>query len=147
MRGRPSSRGAGRTDESSDASSGGMRLGRLVAVSGTNRVLVEFPGCAGPTVARLAVGVDRSRLKRAIELNEVAVLGFDAGDRFRPLVLALLPRPDEPAPQAEAAPVDVLQVDVDGRRVRLEGQDEIVLQCGKASVTLRRNGKVIIRGT
>jgi hypothetical protein len=26
-------------------------------------------------------------------------------------------------------------------------QDEIVLECGSASVTLRRNGRVIIRGT
>jgi uncharacterized protein (DUF2345 family) len=36
---------------------------------------------------------------------------------------------------------------VDGKRVRVTAQDEIVLQCGSASVTLRRNGRVIIRGT
>ena len=41
----------------------------------------------------------------------------------------------------------VVHADVDGRRVRVEGQDEIVLQCGKASITLRRNGKVVVRGT
>ena len=36
---------------------------------------------------------------------------------------------------------------VDGKRVLIEGQDEIVFRCGKASITLRRNGKVVIRGT
>jgi hypothetical protein len=36
---------------------------------------------------------------------------------------------------------------VDGKRVLVEGQDEIVFRCGKASITLRRNGKVVIRGT
>jgi hypothetical protein len=36
---------------------------------------------------------------------------------------------------------------VDGRRVCIEGADEIVLRCGKASITLRRNGKVVIEGT
>jgi hypothetical protein len=36
---------------------------------------------------------------------------------------------------------------VDGRRVILEGKDEIVLRCGKASITLRRNGRVVLRGT
>jgi hypothetical protein len=41
----------------------------------------------------------------------------------------------------------VLEVDADGRRVRLEAQDEVVIQCGKASITLRRNGRVVIRGT
>jgi hypothetical protein len=36
---------------------------------------------------------------------------------------------------------------VAGRRLSLEGVDEIVLRCGKASITLRRNGKIIISGT
>ncbi len=36
---------------------------------------------------------------------------------------------------------------VDGKRVLIEGRDEIVFRCGKASITLRRNGKVVIRGT
>jgi hypothetical protein len=40
-----------------------------------------------------------------------------------------------------------VEAHVDGQRVTLEGSDEIVLKCGQASITLRRNGKVIIRGT
>jgi len=36
---------------------------------------------------------------------------------------------------------------VDGKRVLIEGRDEIVFRCGKSSITLRRNGKVVIRGT
>lgn len=36
---------------------------------------------------------------------------------------------------------------VDGSEVVLEVQDEIVLRCGKASITLRRNGRIVIRGT
>ena len=39
-----------------------------------------------------------------------------------------------------------LEARVDGRRVELEGRDEIVLRCGEASITLRRNGRVVIRG-
>ncbi len=35
---------------------------------------------------------------------------------------------------------------VDGQRVVIEGRDEVVLRCGQASITLRRNGKVVIRG-
>ena len=40
-----------------------------------------------------------------------------------------------------------IEADVDGKRIRVTAQDEIVLQCGSASVTLRRNGRVVIRGT
>jgi hypothetical protein len=29
----------------------------------------------------------------------------------------------------------------------IQGKDELVLQCGKASITLRRNGKIILKGT
>jgi len=36
---------------------------------------------------------------------------------------------------------------VDGKRVVLDGQDEVVLRCGESSITLRRNGRVVIRGT
>ena len=36
---------------------------------------------------------------------------------------------------------------LDGKRVVLEAADEIVLRCGEASITLRRNGRVVIRGT
>lgn len=41
----------------------------------------------------------------------------------------------------------VIETDVDGKRVRIVAKDEIVLECGKASITLRRNGRVIVRGT
>ena len=35
---------------------------------------------------------------------------------------------------------------LDGKRGVLEGEDEVVLRCGEASITLRRNGKIVIRG-
>lgn len=53
--------------------------------------------------------------------------------------------PSESTPRL-ASPL-VIQADVDGRRVRLSALDEVIIECGKASITLRRNGKVIIRGT
>jgi hypothetical protein len=44
----------------------------------------------------------------------------------------------------QGEPVDAI---LDGRRVVIDAREEIVLRCGKASITLRRNGRVIIRGT
>jgi len=35
---------------------------------------------------------------------------------------------------------------VDGKRVVLEGKEEIVLKCGEASITLTKAGKILIRG-
>jgi hypothetical protein len=42
---------------------------------------------------------------------------------------------------------EMLDARVDGKRIVIDGKDEIVLRCGHASITLRRNGRVVIRGT
>jgi hypothetical protein len=57
-----------------------------------------------------------------------------------------LPRADVAGPDP-AAGSPFIEADVDGRRVRVTAKDEIVLQCGSASITLRRNGRVVIHGT
>ena len=55
-----------------------------------------------------------------------------------------------PAPAAAAAPVALatppVEARVDGKRVVIEGKDEVTLKCGDALITLRRDGKVILRG-
>lgn len=51
-----------------------------------------------------------------------------------------------PSPSAVERPAEAFEAQVDGRRVRIVAQDEIVLECGKASITLRRNGRVVIHG-
>lgn len=155
-------------DESSDEGPGGHlritvpRVGRVVELDAKRRVLVEFEGCAGPTPVRLAIEVDTPRLRKAIATKQAAVLVFEEGDSRRPILVGLLAAPVEQLPRGPAGPEGmsmlpapperqraawVVEADVDGQRVRITGKDEIVLECGKASVTLRRNGKVIIRGT
>lgn len=51
----------------------------------------------------------------------------------RPLILGLI---QPPAPVAQA----------DGERVVIEGRREVVLRCGKASITLRPDGSITLRG-
>jgi hypothetical protein len=61
------------------------------------------------------------------------------------------PTPISPVAQpktAEVAPqLPALEAVIDGRRVVLDARDEIVLRCGKATITLRSNGRIVIRGT
>ena len=35
---------------------------------------------------------------------------------------------------------------VDGKKIILEGKEEVVLRCGESSITLQKNGKISIRG-
>jgi hypothetical protein len=64
------------------------------------------------------------------------------GDRRHSPAAAAVP---SSRPQVMPAVPDILRVD--GKRVAIEGVDEIELRCGEASITLRRNGKIILKGT
>jgi hypothetical protein len=128
-----------------DASSA-AHLGTLLALQEDGTLLVQLAGTTAPVAARLAIALTATRLQAAIHSLQPAVLLFENGDRSRPIVIGLLEAPPraDAANDAEATPV--IEADVDGKRVRITAKDEIVLQCGPASITLRRNGRVVIRG-
>ena len=52
--------------------------------------------------------------------------------------------------QTESLPLDVpgnVQIDIDGQRMVVSAKEQLVLQCGKASITLTKAGKVLITGS
>ena len=121
-----------------------VQLATIVAVTEDGPHVQLEPG--GPSVtARLAVPITRERIDIAIADCQQTLVLFENGDRARPIIVGFIETAPAPVQPAETRPV--VEADVDGKRVRVTAQDEIVLQCGSASVTLRRNGRVIIRGT
>ena len=127
-------------------------LGRIVALDAHGGTEVEFHGSGGTRRARCLLAAD-SGARATMAVGQQVVLAFENGDPALPIVLGCIQMPA--APEAAAAQPDagdtremqVIEADVDGKRVRIVAQDEIVLQCGNASITLRRNGRVVIRGT
>ncbi len=111
-------------------------LARLVRAPDGDGIVVAHPSIPGggrPPVASSVV-LDAQTLGR-----RVAVL-FDRGRPERPIVVGLI-RDEEP--EAPAAP-ETLELDADA--LLLRAKRELTLRCGKASVTLTRAGKVLIRG-
>lgn len=129
----------------------GSRVGWVVGIEPGLGLMVDYEGnTAGPLPALTTVPLDAKSLEQAVATRQRAVLLFENGVPTRPLLVGLVqavsstPLIDE---LLEAhAPRQEMEARVDGKRVVIEGQDEIVLACGKASITLRRNGKVIIKG-
>jgi hypothetical protein len=123
-------------------------LGRIVGVDAEGAVTVEIPGRSGsPLAARLAAPLSRDELLTAAQTSRAAVLVFENGDPVLPIIVGLVREAVSTRGSTEPAAAHVIEADVDGKRVRITAQDEIVLECGSASITLRRNGRVVVRGT
>jgi|DewCreStandDraft_4_1066084.scaffolds.fasta_scaffold00025_328 hypothetical protein len=116
------------------ASVPGVAVGRLAGLAGDGSPLVTLDpaGEAPPRAARTTVALGFE------DVGAELVLVFEAGDPTRPIVVGRL---RGPAPAV--ARVDLVR---DGERLVLEADREIVLRCGRASITLTRGGKVLIRG-
>jgi hypothetical protein len=95
----------------------------------------EQPGTAA-VPARSTVALHASHI------GKQTVLMFEEGDPRRPIIVGCLQ--DE---QATALPLSgQVQVEADGQRLVVSATDRVVLRCGKASITLTKEGKVVIQG-
>jgi hypothetical protein len=128
----------------------GVRVGKVVSVDEEGRVFVDFAGNGGePRAARFTGSTDTQTLRRAAADGREALLVFEHGDPGLPIIVDVMHSlldeiTDRPDPILEGGkPEDVV---VDGKRIVYDAKEEIVLRCGKASLTLTRAGKVLIRG-
>jgi Domain of unknown function (DUF6484) len=119
---------AGDRDAASSAGAGGAVVATLVGFA------ADSMREARP--ARTTVELTRSDLAREV------VVVFEGGDARRPIVVGRLrdiSATQSPGPRQ-------LDIKSDGQRVVVSAPAELVLQCGKASITLTRAGKVLIQG-
>ncbi len=139
----------------SNARSGnpGVLIGKLVAWDDAGNPLVDYPSnpseCFLP--ARTTVPLDQAHLGREVALMLVS------GDPHQPLIIGLLQPPHaasaavrgshDPAHRSTEGLSPPLAAEIDGERLVFTAKQEIVLQCGQASLTLTKAGKVLIRGT
>jgi hypothetical protein len=118
----------------------GVLVGELVAMTDDARTpLVLFPGQRGSAAVagRSIVDLHGGHIGRSV------VLTFEGGDAAKPIVLGVLHEAGEPV---QARPGSVT-VDADGERMLVTAREQLVLRCGKASITLTKAGKVLIQGT
>ncbi|XXR94048.1 DUF6484 domain-containing protein [Sorangium sp. So ce426] len=119
----------------------GVVVGRIVGFAQSGEPLVEAAvlgeGARGGIAARAMTALGPED-----EGREVALL-FEGGRRDRPVVMGRMHVAGE---SASAAVRDGATATADGERLVFTAEKEIVLQCGKASITLTRAGKILIRG-
>jgi len=119
----------------------GVIIGKLVEGEG---VWVNYPG--NPTDSPLPA--ISTRIVSEHDIGKDVALAFEAGDPYRPIILGFIAHP-RPVSKGDALnKVDDINptVHIDGERVTFFAEKEIVLKCGKASITLTKSGKVLLRG-
>jgi hypothetical protein len=135
---------------------GEIIIGEVVGIDSQGQPLVNYPenSSGQPRVAMTTVGITVAHTGR-----NVALL-FAKGDPQSPVIMGLIHSPlhdlivaydakaREPSDNEQpASPVlKVEDVAIDGKRVVLEGKEEVVIKCGEASITLTKAGKILIRG-
>lgn len=140
MQNRETSPGTSGHNEAVPAHVDGLVIGSVASVNelGIPRVDYSGNGSPEPREARTTAVLNQEHVGRRV------VLAFEGGRTDSPIVLGVVHDPlvelitanDKPAPDAV----------VDDERVVLTAEKEIVLKCGDASITLRKDGKVLIRG-
>ena len=100
--------------------------------------------------------IDRAELERAVSEQRVVVLAFLDGRADAPVLMSLHdpgePPPREPEPELEPEPEPEpdasaeLTLELDGEHRTITAERTLTLRCGEASLTLRSDGSVTIRG-
>jgi hypothetical protein len=120
-------------------------LGTLLSVTEEGVPLVDYPrNSHGPLPAKVACDLAP---EQAVAGSSV-LLVFENGDGQYPVILGAV---SDRLPVSSRDLVSTRrwkgEVALDGRRLVIEAREEIVLRCGKGSITVRADGKVLIKGT
>ena len=116
----------------------GVAVGELLALTDGHPIVrcAAVLGDQGVT-ARTTIDLHGAHIGQAV------LLAFELSDAALPIVVGVLR--GEGAWPLEAPPAQV-EVDADGQRMVVNAKEQLVLRCGKASITLTKAGKVLIEG-
>ena len=118
----------------------GAVVGVFAGVDDAGAPLVRLRGEPAPRPARRTVDL------AGVDVGAQLLVVCEEDDATRPIVVGVLDAsPMETRPRsAGSAPRQVVRVD--GEQVVIEGEREVVLKCGAATLTLTRDGRIVVRG-
>ena len=119
----------------------GMVIGELLAITDSGRTpLINYPGQPGTSALRARTTVDL----HGPHIGAQVVLMFESHDLTKPVIMGVLRDTEDCALEQRPGQVEV---DADGERMIVNAKEQLVLRCGKASITLTKAGKVLIKGS
>jgi hypothetical protein len=133
-----------------DEATSEVRSARLLAYLGNHQAIVDTFGDCGPLVARCLATLDREALAQGVPRGARVHVVFECGDPRRPVVTEIVDGDRDSTTSLDSSVGHPIQADVfaDGleRVISVEAREELVLRCGDASITLKRDGTIVIDG-
>ena len=123
---------------------GTTTIGTLIEITEDGIPMVEFAGLSdGPIAAQSALS--DAEVESIQSLPQKVLLICDESHQQPPVINGIVRNTmKRPSPKHRLQECDVK---VDGERITLDAKDEILLRCGKSSILLRQDGKIVIKGS
>ena len=117
----------------------GIIIGLFVGINDAGEALVAFADNPKETAmtARSTVGISGTDIGR-----EVALM-FENGDLKSPLIIGFIQHRSQEQKKSKKPDVSAK---LDDEEIVLSAKNNIILKCGKSSITLTKTGKILIRG-
>ena len=117
----------------------GVVIGVFLSINDEGNPIVAFPGNPLETAipARSTASLDKDDVGK-----EIALL-FEGGNPLKPLIIGKIHHADT---GQQTQNVEQTSAELDGDNIVLSAKQTITLKCGKASITLTKAGKIILRG-
>ena len=128
--------------------SGIFLIGHIVDRNDT-RILIDYPGnLHGVLPARSAVAIPKSH-ERKSSIPLQVILVFENGDISLPFIIGIINSEQQLLNKKKVIkdPIDhEKNLVIESDTLILSGREKVTLQCGKGSITLKKDGKIIIKG-
>lgn len=127
-------------------------IGHIVDVSEEGTILVGFSEKdIEPKIARVVLS---SQILAKAEVRDLigcsVMLLFEGGNPLLPVIVGIV---DDHLPYRTEKEGKVVSIEktpqafIDGTTILLDAKKEIVLRCGKSSIKLTKDGKIVVKGT
>ena len=116
----------------------GVVIGVLMSFTEAGLPLVAFPGNQSET----GIAAHSTTIFKPDDIGCQVALLFEGGDPQRPIVIGRMQYPQDIVQQRQ----QTMSAELDDERLEFKAGKEIVLRCGKSSITLTRAGKILIKG-
>jgi hypothetical protein len=126
----------------------GVQLGRITEIAEDGRIFIDFPGNNSSPIQASVAASAAEIIKNTLDYKSLkALIAFEHNDADRPIIIDVVnDRVNSVSSNVSINRNALDTVKIDGATLTFDAKKEIVLRCGKASITLTRAGKVLIRG-